>query len=65
MPALVYASSVGAYAPGPKDRRVPETWPTTGVESSFYSRDKAAVERLLTASSATSRPCGWSGSGPG
>ena len=47
VPALVYASSVGAYAPGPKDRRVPETWPTTGVESSFYSRDKAAVERLL------------------
>ncbi len=47
VPALVYASSVGAYAPGPKDRRVPETWPTTGIESSFYSRDKAAVEGLL------------------
>jgi nucleoside-diphosphate-sugar epimerase len=47
VPALVYASSVGAYAPGPKDWRVDETWPTTGVDSSFYSRDKAAVERLL------------------
>jgi UDP-glucose 4-epimerase len=47
VPTLVYASSVGAYAPGPKDRRVDETWPTTGVESSFYSRHKAEVERLL------------------
>ena len=45
--SLVYASSVGAYAPGPKDRRVDEDWPTTGIPSSFYSRDKAEVERLL------------------
>ena len=44
---LVYASSVGAYAPGPKDRGVDESWPTTGIDSSFYSRHKAAVERLL------------------
>jgi UDP-glucose 4-epimerase len=44
---LVYASSVGAYAPGPKDRPVDESWPTTGVASSFYSRHKAEVERLL------------------
>jgi UDP-glucose 4-epimerase len=45
--SLVYASSVGAYSPGPKDRRVDESWPTGGVESSFYSRHKAEVERLL------------------
>ena len=45
--SLVYASSVGAYAPGPKDRRVDESWPTTGIQSSFYSRHKAEVERLL------------------
>jgi UDP-glucose 4-epimerase len=44
---LVYASSVGAYASGPKDRRVDESWPTTGIPSSFYSRHKAEVERLL------------------
>jgi nucleoside-diphosphate-sugar epimerase len=44
---LVYASSVGAYAPGPKDRRVDESWPTTGIATSFYSRHKAEVERLL------------------
>jgi nucleoside-diphosphate-sugar epimerase len=47
VPALVYASSIGAYSPGPKERRVQETWPTGGVRSSFYSRDKAEVERLL------------------
>ena len=47
VPALVYASSVGAYAPGPKDRAVDESWPTTGIPSSFYARHKAAVERIL------------------
>ena len=49
VPALIYASSVGAYSRGPKDRRVDETWPTGGVPSSFYSRDRAEVERLLDA----------------
>jgi UDP-glucose 4-epimerase len=44
---LVYASSIGAYAPGPKDRPVDESWPTTGIESSFYARHKAEVERVL------------------
>jgi UDP-glucose 4-epimerase len=47
VPALVYASSVGAYSPGPKDRRVDESWPTEGIASSYYSRQKAATERLL------------------
>src|SRR5205085_11277486 len=47
VPALVYASSVGAYSPGPKDRAVDESWPTDGVQSSFYARHKAEVERLL------------------
>jgi UDP-glucose 4-epimerase len=45
--ALVYASSVGAYSPGPKDRRVDESWPTDGIASSFYARHKAATERIL------------------
>jgi UDP-glucose 4-epimerase len=45
--SLVYASSVGAYSRGPKDRRVDETWPTTGIPTSFYSRHKAEVERIL------------------
>jgi UDP-glucose 4-epimerase len=45
--ALVYASSVGAYSAGPKDRRVDESWPVDGVPTSFYSRHKAEVEGLL------------------
>ena len=45
--SLVYASSVGAYSPGPKDRRVDESWPTGGIPSSFYARHKSEVERLL------------------
>lgn len=44
---LVHASSVGAYSPGPKDRRVDESWPTGGIPTSFYSRDKADVEAIL------------------
>jgi UDP-glucose 4-epimerase len=44
---LVYASSVGAYAPAPKDRYVDENWPATGVRRSSYSVHKAAVEALL------------------
>lgn len=44
---IVHASSVGAYAPGPKDRAVDETWPTTGIPTLFYSRHKAEVERML------------------
>jgi nucleoside-diphosphate-sugar epimerase len=47
VPALVYASSIGAYSPGPKERRVDESWPTGGIETSFYARDKSDVERLL------------------
>lgn len=45
--ALVHASSVGAYSPGPKDRAVDESWPTGGIESSFYATDKATVESIL------------------
>ena len=47
VPALVVASSVGAYSPGPKARRVDESYPTKGIPGSLYSRQKAAVERLL------------------
>jgi len=47
VPTLVHASSVGAYSPGPKDRRVDESWPTGGIDTSFYSRDKAEVEQIL------------------
>jgi len=47
VPHLVHTSSVGAYSPGPKDRRVDESWPTGGISGSLYSRQKAAAERLL------------------
>ena len=46
--ALVYASSVGVYSPGPK-RRVDESWPREGVRTSWYARHKAEVERRLDA----------------
>lgn len=43
---LVYASSLGIYAPG-SGAPVTEDWPTTGQESSVYSRHKVMVERVL------------------
>ena len=46
VPALVVASSLGAYSPGPK-RPVPESWPTGGVPGSLYSEHKVALERSL------------------
>lgn len=49
VPALVHASSVGAYSPGPKQRQVDESWPVDGIKTSFYSRHKAACEGLLDA----------------
>ena len=47
VPTLVYASSVGVYSPGPKDRTVGEDWPTEGIRTSFYSVHKVEVERRL------------------
>jgi nucleoside-diphosphate-sugar epimerase len=44
---LIYASSVGTYSRGPKDRTVDESWPAEGIATSFYSRHKAEVETLL------------------
>ncbi len=46
---VIYASSVGAYSQGPKDRAVDESWPTDGIPSLFYSRHKAEIERYLDA----------------
>ncbi|MBF6194225.1 NAD-dependent epimerase/dehydratase family protein [Nocardia implantans] len=47
VPALVYASSVGAYSPCQSDEPVPESWPTDGWPPAAYMREKAYVERLL------------------
>lgn len=45
--SLVYASSVGAYSPAPRDLAVTESWRTDGIKTSRYSKEKAAVERIL------------------
>ena len=49
VPLVVHASSVAAYGPrrGGPDERVDESWPTTGIPTSFYSREKVAAEGLL------------------
>ncbi|MBW3605096.1 MAG: NAD-dependent epimerase/dehydratase family protein [Actinobacteria bacterium] len=44
---LAYASSVGAYSPRHNDDPVDESWPTHGVATSSYGRQKAYVERML------------------
>ena len=43
---LIYASSLGIYAPGAAEP-VAESWSDTGQETSTYSRHKVIVERLL------------------
>ena len=44
---LVHMSSVGTYAPGSYGKPVDESWPTTGIATSPYSRDKSAAEAVL------------------
>lgn len=46
---LIQMSSVGAYSPAPRGRTVAEDWPTGGVATSAYSREKASVEEILDA----------------
>ena len=46
---VVYASSVGAYSPSRKNVRQGEDWPTGGLHTSHYSRQKALNERALEA----------------
>jgi UDP-glucose 4-epimerase len=52
VPALVHASSIGVYSPGP-DTPVDESWPSDGVRSCFYARHKADCERYLDRVEAT------------
>src|SRR3954469_1549895 len=44
---VVHMSSLGAYAPGASGTKVTEDWPTTGIPTSQYSRDKAEAERAV------------------
>jgi UDP-glucose 4-epimerase len=44
---FVHMSSLGAYAPAAVGQTVSEDWPTTGIPSSQYSRDKSDAERVV------------------
>ena len=44
---FVHMSSIGAYAAGEVGQRVAEDWPTTGIPSAQYSRDKSEAERAV------------------
>jgi UDP-glucose 4-epimerase len=44
---FLHMSSIGAYAGGAVGQQVTEDWPTTGVPSSQYSRDKVEAERVV------------------
>lgn len=47
VPALVYASSIGAYSPGPRTGSVDESWPTHALPIAAYGREKSYLERVL------------------
>lgn len=49
VPVLVVESAFGAYSAGAGDRAVDESWPTHGLPGSWYSSQKAYVERALDA----------------
>ena len=44
---VVHLSSLGAYAPGALGHPVTEDWPTSGIPSAQYSRDKSEAERVV------------------
>ena len=45
--ALVHASSVGVYSAATGPEPVGESWPSHGIPTCSYSRDKASAERIL------------------
>ncbi|MBN1091934.1 NAD-dependent epimerase/dehydratase family protein [Blastococcus sp. TML/M2B] len=47
VPHVLHMSSIGAYAAGAVGRQVGEDWPTTGIPSAQYSRDKVEAERVV------------------
>jgi UDP-glucose 4-epimerase len=44
---FVHLSSLGAYSAAPPGTTAAEDWPTTGIPSAQYSRDKAEAERVV------------------
>ncbi|MET8429569.1 NAD-dependent epimerase/dehydratase family protein [Nocardia sp. NPDC004860] len=57
VPALIYASSVGAYSPRRDERPVSEDWPTDGWPEAGYTREKAYAERMLDEFVSTNPRC--------
>jgi UDP-glucose 4-epimerase len=58
---LICASSVAAYAPAARYRRVDESWPTTGIPGSTYSEHKVRLEEMISRyplPCTVIRPCG-------
>jgi UDP-glucose 4-epimerase len=58
---LICASSVAAYAPAARYRRVDESWPTTGIPGSTYSEHKVRLEEMISRyplPCTIIRPCG-------
>lgn len=47
VPTVLYASSIGAYSPAAPGVVVDESWPTDGIVTSAYSRQKAYNERVF------------------
>ncbi|PZA20941.1 epimerase [Modestobacter versicolor] len=47
VPHVVHMSSIGTYAAGPQEHPVREDWPTTGIPSSQYSRQKSECEQMV------------------
>jgi nucleoside-diphosphate-sugar epimerase len=45
--AVIHASSIGAYSPRAGKAPTAEDWPTGGIPTSTYSRQKVAAERML------------------
>jgi UDP-glucose 4-epimerase len=50
---LVHMSSLGTYVAGPQELPIQEDWPTSGIPSSTYSRQKVACETALQEFAAT------------
>ena len=63
--ALVHASSVGVYSPGPKDRPVDESWPRGGVADARSTRATRSRRGHARRVRGGDRGCGSSACGRG
>jgi nucleoside-diphosphate-sugar epimerase len=61
---LIYSSSVGAYSPGPQDRRVDESWPTRALPTAADGPRSRTSSVCSTPSNASTPICASCGYGP-